>query len=92
MTEQTSSHYPVHGAGIGLRRSVLDEFMQHPDMPVDFMEVAPENWIGIGGKFGKKFRYFTERFPFIIHGLSLSIGGPEGLDENFVREVRDFIR
>jgi uncharacterized protein len=92
MTDQSKSRFPVHGAGLGLRRSVLDEFMQHPDMPVDFMEVAPENWIGVGGKFGKKFRYFTERFPFITHGLSLSIGGPEALDENFVRQVRDFIR
>lgn len=84
--------YPVHGAGVGLRRSILDDFMQHPDMPVDFMEVAPENWIGVGGKFGKKFRHFTERYPFLIHGLSLSIGGPEALDEGFVRQVKDFIR
>ena len=92
MTEQKNPRYPVHGAGVGLRRSVLKEFMEHPEMPVEFMEVAPENWIGIGGKFGKQFRYFTERFPFILHGLSLSIGGPEALDENFVHEVRGFMR
>jgi len=92
MNKSATSTYPVQGAGVGLRRSVLDEFMQHPDMPVDFMEVAPENWIGVGGKFGKQFRHFTERYPFLIHGLSLSIGGPEKLDENFVRQVRDFMR
>jgi uncharacterized protein (UPF0276 family) len=92
MNKTATPTYPVQGAGVGLRRSVLDEFMQHPDMPVDFMEVAPENWIGVGGKFGKQFRHFTERYPFLIHGLSLSIGGPEKLDENFVHQVRDFIR
>ena len=92
MNKTATPTYPVQGAGVGLRRSVLDEFMQHPDMPVDFMEVAPENWIGVGGKFGKQFRHFTERYPFLIHGLSLSIGGPEKLDENFVRQVRDFMR
>jgi uncharacterized protein (UPF0276 family) len=92
MSKPVKPHYPVHGAGVGLRRSVMDEFMEHPDMPVDFMEVAPENWIGVGGKFGKKFRHFTERYPFITHGLSLSIGGPEALDENFVHEVRNFMR
>ena len=38
------------------------------------MEVAPENWIHVGGRLGRKFRWFTERYPFLIHGLSLSIG------------------
>jgi len=56
------------------------------------MEVAPENWIGIGGKFGKKFREFTERFDFVCHGLSLSIGSPSGLDEAFVRRIGEFMK
>jgi len=84
--------YPVSGAGVGLRRSLLREFLEHPEMPVDFMEIAPENWIGIGGRFGKQLRHFTERYPFVVHGLSLSIGGPAPLDERFVRDVRDFMR
>ena len=37
----------------------------NPPEPVDFFEVAPENWIGIGGKMGKDLRYFTERYPFV---------------------------
>ena len=52
-----------------------------PPHNVDFFEVAPENWIGIGGKMGKDFRHFTERYPFVCHGLSLSIGSPAPLDE-----------
>ena len=59
-----------------------------PPAAVDFLEVAPENWIGVGGKLGRDFRYFTERYPFVAHGLSLSIGSPAPLDETFLRRVR----
>ncbi|MEA1889781.1 MAG: DUF692 domain-containing protein [Pseudomonadota bacterium] len=86
------NHFPVQGAGIGLRRTLLDEFMQQKAIPVDFMEVAPENWIGLGGRFGKQFRYFTERYPFNLHGLSLSIGGPEPLDIAFIKQVKQFMK
>ena len=55
------------------------------------MEVAPENWINVGGKRGKSFRYFTERYPFVCHGLSLSIGGPSPLDQTFIRKLRHFL-
>ena len=87
-----TNQYPVQGAGIGLRRSLLDEFMQQDSIPVDFMEVAPENWIGLGGRFGKQFRHFTERYPFNLHGLSLSIGGPEPLDITFIKQVKQFMK
>jgi uncharacterized protein (UPF0276 family) len=89
---QSFSKFPVSGAGIGLRRSLLDEFLAQESIAVDFMEVAPENWIGLGGRFGKQFRTFTERYPFTLHGLSLSIGGPEPLDVGFVRQVKQFIK
>jgi uncharacterized protein (UPF0276 family) len=55
------------------------------------MEVAPENWINVGGKFGRAFREYTERFPILTHGLSLSLGGPAPLDETFLRRLRRFL-
>lgn len=55
------------------------------------MEVAPENWINVGGAVARKFRAFTERFPFTCHGLSLSLGGPSPLDETFLHKVRRFL-
>ncbi|MFW2439808.1 MAG: DUF692 domain-containing protein [Arenicellales bacterium] len=90
--DTSNNQYPVQGAGIGLRRSLLDEFMEQSSIPVDFMEVAPEYWIGLGGRFGKQFRYFTERYPFNLHGLSLSIGGPEPLDIAFIKQVKQFMK
>jgi len=55
---------------------------------VDFMEVAPENWIGVGGRFGKQFRQLAERHTIALHGLSLDIGGPDPIDTELVRSVR----
>lgn len=84
--------FAVSGAGLGLRRALLQSLAgQAPGEPVDFMEVAPENWMRLGGKLGRQFRAFTERFPFVCHGLSLSLGGPAPLDEEFVREVGAFL-
>ncbi len=97
MTKQTSnSHFPVSGAGLGLRREKLDEMLSASQQgelePVSFMEVAPENWINVGGTFGKKFRQFTEQYDFLCHGLSLSIGSPAPLDEEFVKNVGQFLK
>jgi uncharacterized protein (UPF0276 family) len=58
---------------------------------VDFMEAAPENWIGVGGRFGKQFRVLAERYPLVFHGLSLDIGGPDPLDKELVLAVRDLM-
>ncbi|MCK5336725.1 MAG: DUF692 family protein, partial [Gammaproteobacteria bacterium] len=84
--------FPVHNAGLGLRREILDEMIEADLSPVSFMEVAPENWIGIGGVYGKKFRQLTEKHDFVTHGLSLSIGGPSPLDTDFVKDVAKFIK
>ena len=88
----TNQQYPVSGAGLGLRREKLDEMLESNLSPVDFMEVAPENWINVGGSFGKKFRQFTEKYDFLCHGLSLSIGSPAPLDEDFVNDVGQFLK
>lgn len=85
------SQYPVHGAGLGLRRSFVDAVAEQLPTQVDFWEVAPENWIGIGGRQGKLFRQLTERYPFVCHGLSLSIGGPAQLDEAFLKRLKLFL-
>jgi uncharacterized protein (UPF0276 family) len=90
MSEQ-SSQYPVSGAGLGLRRPIMDELMADTPADIDFMEIAPENWINVGGSLGKKLRFFTERYPFVIHGLSLSIGSPAPLDEQLVRDIKSFM-
>jgi uncharacterized protein (UPF0276 family) len=85
-------NYPVHGAGLGLRRALLGPLSSVTSEKIDFMEVAPENWIGVGGRLGKQFRSFTERFDFMIHGLSLSIGSSDPLDIAFIKQVAEFMK
>lgn len=93
-TVQQSS---VAGSGLGLRRDMVapwrDLESNWPDglRRPDFIEVSPENWLGFGGRFARDLRWFTERYPTVAHGLSLSIGGPDPLDEDFVRRLRDFL-
>lgn len=82
----------ITGAGLGLRRDFLDEYEALEQSSVDFMEVAPENWIPYGGRLKEQFKRYAERFPFVIHGLSLSIGGPTPLDTDFVKQVAEFIK
>mgnify|MGYP006268071101 FL=1 len=62
-------------------------------VPVDvaFMEVAPENWIDVGGSFGRRFREVTEAVPFVAHGLSLNLGGLAPLDEALLGKIRRFL-
>jgi len=88
MTAQVEA---VRGAGLGLRRSFIDAVAAAPPAAVDFFEVAPENWIGVGGRLGRQFRALTERVPFVCHGLSLSVGGPAPLDEAFVGRLKRFL-
>ncbi len=83
--------FPVRGAGLGLRRGLLPELADMDEHAVDFMELAPENWIGIGGRFGRQFRRIAEKFPLVCHGLSLSIGSPAPLDTGFLSDVKTFL-
>ena len=86
-----SNNYPVEGVGLGLRRALLKPLQGQSPEQISFMEVAPENWIDVGGRLGKQFRSFTERYPFVCHGLSLSIGGPSPLDVEFLQQVKAFL-
>jgi len=81
----------VNGTGLGLRRSFIEEAINSPIENVNFYEVAPENWMTLGGKLGKQFRSMTERYPFVCHGLSLSIGSSDPLDEDFVKNLKAFM-
>lgn len=85
---------PLTGAGLGLRRALLGPLADCPpdtrEFP-DFFEVAPENWIGVGGRFGRQFRAMTERYAFVSHGLSLSLGSPAPLDLELVRAIGRFL-
>jgi len=87
----TTDPYPVNGVGLGLRRDFFDEVLDNPDFDIDFMEIAPDNWIRFGGRQGKSLRALTERYPFVCHGLSLDLGGMRPLDDEYLKELKQFL-
>lgn len=81
----------IQGAGLGLRRELIPALKATSPAAVDFLEIAPENWIDVGGALGRDLRHFTARYPMVCHGLSLSLGGTSPLDELFLRRIKSFL-
>jgi len=77
--------------GIGFRKDFADEFLADNKLQPDFVEVAPENWMNIGGYWKKVFKKVTEKYPLLTHGLSLSVGSPDELDYEFLGQIKNFI-
>ncbi|ATB63542.1 HvfB family MNIO-type RiPP peptide maturase [Pseudomonas mosselii] len=82
---------PKLHTGLGLRRGLLPDLLTMEAGAVDFLECAPENWIGVGGAFGQGLARLAERFPIACHGLSLSLGGTAPLDRGFLERTRQFL-
>lgn len=78
--------------GIGYRKEFSKEFLSSEILQPDFVEVAPENWIGIGGYWKQELKKVLNKYPLYCHGLSLSIGSPEGVDIAFVKQVKQFLQ
>ena len=81
----------ICGAGLGFRREMLKALLPTLPSEVDFWEVAPENWIPLGGKYQEQFQQASSQAPFTTHGLSLSIGSSDKLDVEFVKTVKRFL-
>jgi hypothetical protein len=81
----------LFGAGLGLKRDLMPQLQAGVPASIDFFEIAPENWIGVGGRSAKQLDWFAERYPLAAHGLSLSLGGPDPLNELFLQRVKSFL-
>jgi uncharacterized protein (UPF0276 family) len=77
--------------GIGFRKDFAEELLKSKILKPSFIELAPENWIGMGGYWKKVLDQAAEKYPINCHGLSLSIGSPDELDVDFVKSVKKFI-
>ncbi len=86
----------IRGAGLGLKRELIpqiqaalgDDTIAH----LNFVEIAPENWIDVGGKAKKQLDWFVERYPIVCHGLCLSLGGLAPLNTQFLQRVKQFLQ
>ncbi len=85
----------IKGVGLGLKRELIPQIQslyQDPSIAnINFVEIAPENWIGAGGKAQADLAWFTERYPIVCHGLCLSLGGIDPLNTDFLKQVKSFL-
>lgn len=85
----------IRGAGLGLKRELLPQLRQHHGSalldPLQFIEIAPENWMGAGGKHAVELDWLANHYPIACHGLCLSLGGPDPLNLDFLRQVKQFL-
>ncbi|HEY8119374.1 MAG TPA: DUF692 domain-containing protein [Methylophilaceae bacterium] len=85
----------IRGAGLGLKRELIAQLQAESGKDsigaISFLEIAPENWIGAGGRIGKQLAWLTERYPIVAHGLCLSLGAPDALNEVFIQRVKEFL-
>lgn len=77
--------------GLGLRREFF-QALKTPPSSLHFLELAPENWIEVGGKLQKEFLHFSKSFPLYCHGLSLSLGGQDPLNMTLLRKIKKFLQ
>lgn len=79
-----------HGVGIGLRREhygTLPSTQRH----VDWLEIIPENYVGVGGLARRRLDECRERWPVIAHGVSMSIGGPDPLPVEYIAGLKTLL-
>jgi uncharacterized protein len=85
----------IKGVGLGLKRELIPQiqrFFHDPAISnINFVEIAPENWINAGGKAADDLAWFAERYPIACHGLCLSLGGPDPLNVGFLKQVKQFL-
>ena len=85
----------IAGVGLGLKRELIPQIKAAHGKElianINFVEIAPENWVGAGGKTEADLAWFVERYPIVCHGLCLSLGGPDPLNVGFLKQVKQFL-
>ena len=77
---------PSPGFGIGLRPAHYQDFLSAPQR-VDWLEIISENYLVPGGKPLRMLDAVRERYPVVMHGVSMSIGSARGLDASYLRDL-----
>src|SRR5690242_19784503 len=79
------------GIGLGLRWEFLEELLERKPRAIDFLEVSPENYMGRGGYYRAALAQAVDAYPTITHGLTMSLGGVEPLDDAYLGALRAFL-
>ncbi len=84
-----NSERPYLGFGLGLRPVHYEEILSNPTPPkVDWFEIISENYMIPGGRPLHNLDRVRERFPLVMHGVSLSIGSTDPLDRDYLKNLK----
>ena len=75
------------GLGVGLRNVHFDHILREQP-PVDWFEAISENFMDSGGRPRRVLRQIAERYPVVLHGVSMSIGSTDPLNFNYLRRLK----
>ena len=81
---------PVLGTGLGLRRELVDETFDNAGR-IDWLEIVPENYMGLGGRARERLEEAASNFPLVSHGVNLSIGSTDVLSELYLTEIKELL-
>lgn len=85
---ENSKKYPGLGFGLGLRKEHYQDVIDTlPD--VDWFEILTENYLVSGGKPLYFLDQIAERYPLVMHGVSMNIGNTEALDKQYLQQVKN---
>ncbi len=85
----------VGGVGLGLRWEFLDELVERTAsarLPLDFFEISPENYMRRGGRYPAALGSLAQQYPVVTHGLTMSLGGVDPLDDAYLVDLAAFLR
>ena len=78
---------PNLGFGLGLRSEHYLDLIEH-QQPVDWLEILSENYMIAGGKPLYYLDKICERYPVVMHGVSLSIGSADPLNQTYLHDLK----
>lgn len=93
-TVGSDMHPPVapEGVGLGFRLALADELLRTDTSRARFLEVAPENYLDVGGRRARLLAAAAERWPIVCHGLCGDFSGSAPLDEALLKELKAFLK
>lgn len=85
-------HHTLYGAGLALRPALLAPLKKSAPDNLQFLELTPPEWMGVGGRMGQELQQLTQHYPCVCLSQSLSLGGPSALDQLVLQDLRAFVR
>lgn len=81
------SRLPKLGIGLGLRRELAGLTFSN-SASIDWLEIVPENYMDLGGACRERLEKASRQFPLISHGVNLSIGSTDDLNQEYLQSAK----